>query len=246
MHESVQLTVDRTQNCYGPGDRVSVAATIRSDALHTVILRGFEFTLKETTVYTAGLQGHSKKNQPQVKINIIGEQKLPVNATLYGGMTHRSDLYVHIPDSHTTTTINSAKHIDITYVLIVKALMGTGKPLIMELPVIVSNWPRCVYMSLSHCGKAHTRRPETYPLRPFGTLTKILVAWTYMLNRAQTDRCCPQFKHSASSSAVVVAASHSEHPVLEPVLLLKLQGFQGSLSSTCHHADHKWSRPGLK
>ncbi|KAI0034524.1 hypothetical protein K488DRAFT_45282, partial [Vararia minispora EC-137] len=147
VHESVQLTVDRSQNCYGPGDRVSVMATIRSDALHTVILRGFEFTLKETTVYTAGLQGHSKKHQPIVKINIIGEQKLPVNATLYGGMSHRSELSVFIPDSHTTTTINSAKYIDITYVLQVKALMGTGKPLIMELPVIVSNWPRCALLS---------------------------------------------------------------------------------------------------
>ena len=149
--EAVSLTVDRSQNCYGPGDRVFVTATVRSDALHTVILRGFEFTLKETTVFTTGPQGHSKKGQPQVKINIIGEQKIPVNATLYGGMHHRTELSVPIPDSHTTTTLNSAKHIDVTYVLIVKALMGTGKPLIMELPVIVSNWPRNVSQEAIRC-----------------------------------------------------------------------------------------------
>ncbi|VDC02459.1 unnamed protein product [Peniophora sp. CBMAI 1063] len=117
MHDSVLLNVERNQNCYGPGDRVFVTATIRSEALHTVILREFEFTLKETTVSNVGVQGgHHKKGQPQVKINIIGEQKIPVNATLYGGMHHRTELSVPIPDSHTTTTLNSAKHVDVTVV----------------------------------------------------------------------------------------------------------------------------------
>ncbi|KAI0261407.1 hypothetical protein BC834DRAFT_479510 [Gloeopeniophorella convolvens] len=142
--DAVMLTVDRSQNCYGPGDRVSVQATIRSDSIHTVILRGFEFTLKETTIFRAGPHATGKKGAPQVKINIIGEQKVPVNMTLHGGQSHRSELFVTVPQTHTTTTLTSARHIDITYVLIVKALMGTGKPLIMELPVMVSNWPRYV------------------------------------------------------------------------------------------------------
>ncbi|KAI0056427.1 hypothetical protein BV25DRAFT_1909846 [Artomyces pyxidatus] len=142
--DAVLLTVERTQNCYGPGDRVSVWATIRSDSLHTVILRGFEFTLKETTIFRAGPHATGKKGAPQVKINIVGDQKVPVNNTLYGGTKHKVELSCTIPQTHTTTTLTSARHIDITYVLIVKALMGTGKPLIMELPVIVSNWPRYV------------------------------------------------------------------------------------------------------
>lgn len=142
--DAVMLTVDRTQNCYGPGDRVVVYATIRSDSMHTTILRGFEFTLKETTIFRAGPHVTGKTNSPQVKINIVGEQKVPVNVTMHGGQVHRSELAVMVPQTHTTTTLTSARHIDITYVLIVKALMGTGKPLIMELPVIVSNWPRYV------------------------------------------------------------------------------------------------------
>ena len=140
--DAVMLTVDRSQNCYGPGDRVAVQATIRSDSMHTTILRGFEFTLKETTIFRAGPHVTGKNNSPQVKINIVGEQKVPVNVTMHGGQVHRSELAVMVPQTHTTTTLTSARHIDITYVLIVKALMGTGKPLIMELPVIVSNWPR--------------------------------------------------------------------------------------------------------
>jgi hypothetical protein len=140
--DAVILTVDRSQNCYGPGDRVAVHATIRSDSMHTTILRGFEFTLKETTIFRAGPHVTGKSNSPQVKINIVGEHKVPVNVTMHGGQVHRSELAVMVPQTHTTTTLTSARHIDITYVLIVKALMGTGKPLIMELPVIVSNWPR--------------------------------------------------------------------------------------------------------
>ncbi|KAN0107025.1 hypothetical protein V8E52_010533, partial [Russula decolorans] len=142
--DAVMLTVDRSQNCYGPGDRVLVHATIRSDSTHATILRGFEFTLKETTIFRAGPHVSGRSGGPQIKINIIGEQKVLVNMTMHSGQVHRSELAVAVPQTHTTTTVNSARHIDITYVLVVKALMGSGKPLIMELPVIVSNWPRSV------------------------------------------------------------------------------------------------------
>ena len=136
------LTVDRSQNCYGPGDRVLVHATIRSDSSYAIILRGFEFTLKETSIFRAGLHASGKSGGPQIKIKLIGEQKVLVNMTMHSGQVHHSELAVTVPQTHTTTTLTSARHIDITYVLVVKALMGSGKPLIMELPVIVSNWPR--------------------------------------------------------------------------------------------------------
>jgi hypothetical protein len=117
-----------------------VHATIRSDSTQATILRGFEFTLKETTISRPHVSGRS--GGPQIKIKIVGEQKVLVNMTMHSGQVHRSELAAAVPQTHTTTTLNSARHIDITYVLIVKALMGSGKPLIMELPVIVSNWPR--------------------------------------------------------------------------------------------------------
>ncbi|KAF8261262.1 hypothetical protein EI94DRAFT_1746344, partial [Lactarius quietus] len=82
--DAVMLTVDRSQNCYG-------RATVN-------------------TIFRAGPHVTGKNSSPQVKINIVGEQKVPVNVTMHGGQVH--------------------------------PLMGTGKPLIMELPVIVSNWPR--------------------------------------------------------------------------------------------------------
>lgn len=151
--EGVNLTVDRNQTCYGPGDRISVIATLKSDSLHTVLLRGFELTLKETTIFRAGPYVSGKKSSPQVRVSAISESKLPVNATIYGGTQQRAELVCGLSPNHTTTTLNAARHIDITYVLSVKALLGTGAHIIMDLPVIISNWPRyvlCLLCSISY------------------------------------------------------------------------------------------------
>ncbi|KAH9952060.1 hypothetical protein B0H21DRAFT_11849 [Amylocystis lapponica] len=142
--DGVTLTVDRSHTCYGPGDRIVVMATVKPDNLHTAILRGFEFTLRETTVFRAGPHTSNRKGMAQTKVTAIGEQKVPVNVTLYGGNQHKAELTVVMPSHHTSATLNSARHIDITYVLVVKALMGTGQPVILELPVVISNWPRAV------------------------------------------------------------------------------------------------------
>ncbi|KDR69329.1 hypothetical protein GALMADRAFT_104297 [Galerina marginata CBS 339.88] len=154
--EGVNLIVERTNNCYGPGDRVAVIATVKSDSLHTVILRGFEFSLKEATVFRAGVHAPGgRRNAPQVKQVNIAENKVAVNATLYGGTSHTSELTCMISSTHTTTTLNAARHIDVTYTLVIKALMGTGTHLIMELPVIVSNWERHVSLqAISQIGPA--------------------------------------------------------------------------------------------
>ncbi|KAF8646944.1 hypothetical protein AX16_007036 [Volvariella volvacea WC 439] len=141
--DGVKLTVERNQTCFGPGDRIALIATLKSDTLHTIILRGFELSLKETMVYRAGPQT-TKRAAPAPKMTVISESKLPVNATIYGGTQHSAELACVLAPSHTTTTLNAARHIDITYTLLVKALMGTGVTVSMELPVIISNWPRNV------------------------------------------------------------------------------------------------------
>lgn len=143
--DGVTLVVERSSTCYGPGDRISVLATLRSDAPVPAILRGFEFALREATVFRPGGAGAvGKKAAPQVRVVIVGEQKVPVNANLFGGQQHRAELNCLIPATHTTTTLASARHIDITYTISVKALMGAGKPVQLELPVVISNWPRGV------------------------------------------------------------------------------------------------------
>ena len=140
--DGVSLSVQRNNTCFGPGDRISVTAVVKSDSLHTIILRTLELSLKEATVFRAGIIGPGKKSAPQERQLNIAEGKLAVNATLYGGASHTAELSCMLPPAHTTTTLNAARHIDVTYTLVIKALLGTGGPLVMELPVIISNWQR--------------------------------------------------------------------------------------------------------
>ncbi|KAH8117396.1 hypothetical protein DFH11DRAFT_1851743 [Phellopilus nigrolimitatus] len=142
VDELLMLTVDRTHTCYGPGDKVKVLATFRNDGIPAAALRAFEFLLKETVIFRAGPHVSGKKGAPQVHVAPIGEQKVPVNKTVYQGQQHRAELGCFIPQTHTTTTVSAARHIDIAYSINVKAVLATGKPLLMELPVTVSNWPR--------------------------------------------------------------------------------------------------------
>ena len=142
VHDGVNLSVQRNNTCYGPGDRISVIAVLKSDSLHTTILRSLELSLRETTVFRAGILGPGKRSAPQEKQINIAEGKLPVNATLYGGSSHTAELSCMLPPDHTTPTLNAARHIDVTYTLCIKALLGNGEPIVMELPVIISNWQR--------------------------------------------------------------------------------------------------------
>lgn len=142
--DGVSLIIERTNTCYGPGDRISIMAIVKSESMQTIVLRGFEFSLRETTVFRAGPNTVGKKAAPQVKTGSVCEQKVPVNSTLYSGAQHKAELAITVPAHHTSTTLNAARHIDITYVLTAKALLATGKPLVMDLPIIISNWPRYV------------------------------------------------------------------------------------------------------
>jgi hypothetical protein len=111
--------------------------------LQTVILRGFEILLKEATVFRPGISP-GKKAAPQVTQIGISENKVAVNATLYGGTLHTAELACMVPANHTTPTLTSGRHIDVTYTLSVRALMGTGAHLVMDLPIVMSNWQRDV------------------------------------------------------------------------------------------------------
>ena len=115
VEDLLLLTVDRTHTCYGPGDRVKVVATFKNDGIPAAALRTFEFLLKETIIYRAGLNAPGKKRAPQVHVTPIGEYKMSVNMTVYQGQSHRAELGCFIPQTHTNTTVVAARHIDISY-----------------------------------------------------------------------------------------------------------------------------------
>ncbi|KAG6829400.1 hypothetical protein H0H87_011529 [Tephrocybe sp. NHM501043] len=144
IQDGATLIVDRTQTCYGPGDRVSVIALLKSDTLTNTILRGFELTLKEVTIFHPGAHPGRKVAAPLERIVTICDSKLPINGALYPGHEHRAELTCAISQNHTTTSLNSARHIDVTYILSIKAIVDNVAPIVMDLPVIVSNWQRVV------------------------------------------------------------------------------------------------------
>ena len=148
--DGVNLSVQRNNTCYGPGDRISVTAVVKSDSVHSIILRTLELSLKETTVFRAGPIGPGRRIPPLERQLNVAESKVPVNVTLYGGSSHSAELNCLLSPTHTTTTLNAARHIDVTYTLCIRALLGTGTPLVMELPVIISNWQRYGDIILFH------------------------------------------------------------------------------------------------
>jgi Arrestin (or S-antigen), C-terminal domain len=144
-HEGLTLTTDRDRTCYGPGDLMSITATLKSDKLGTIICRGFELTLNETTIFR-GLVTGKKSAVPVVKTVQVCEYKHLVNSNMYGGMQQKAELVCQLSPDHTTTTLNAARHIDITYVLTLKAIVSPGEPVSIDLPVIVTNWQRFVLL----------------------------------------------------------------------------------------------------
>ncbi|KAG6918822.1 hypothetical protein DXG01_011225 [Tephrocybe rancida] len=144
IQNGATLIVDRNQTCFGPGDRISVMALLKSDTLTDTVLRGFELTLKEITIFHPGAQPGRKAAAPQERLVTICDSKLAINGALYPGHEHRAELTCAISQNHTTTSLNSARHIDVTYILSVKAIVDNIAPIVMDLPVIVSNWQRVV------------------------------------------------------------------------------------------------------
>ncbi|KAF8912235.1 hypothetical protein CPB84DRAFT_1841909 [Gymnopilus junonius] len=218
--ERLSLIIERNHNCYGPGDRVSVVATVKSDALHTEILRGFEFSLKETTVFTPGTHATGKKAAPMVRELNIAESKVAVNATLYGGTSQTTELSLMISPDHTTTTLNTARHIDVTYTLCVRALMATGTPLVMELPVIISNWQRHVsYEAINRIGPtpglslvASTMSPIIPATNPARTIQPAVSTATLPTTRPTVDTNLQHTRNNSATAYNTMPANLSSAP----------------------------------
>ena len=142
FEEGTKLIVERSQRCYGPGDRMSVTATVRTESprVTVIMLRSFEILLKETITFRGKAR---KKGETLTKTNIISGNMHHISTLMQEGMQETHDLFCILSSSHSNTTLTAARHIDITYVLIVKAILGIGPPLVVELPVIISNWKRC-------------------------------------------------------------------------------------------------------
>ncbi|KDQ07588.1 hypothetical protein BOTBODRAFT_59893 [Botryobasidium botryosum FD-172 SS1] len=140
--EGVTLTVERTFSCYGPGDRVVVRATVLADQFYSVVVRGYEFALRETVVYRPA--SSPKKSDPQIRTTHLGEQKMPLNTRFPLGMQHTAELGCQIPQTYVLATVNTARYIEVSYSMRVAVILSDGKQVAVDLPITLSNWPRSV------------------------------------------------------------------------------------------------------
>ncbi|KAF9047876.1 hypothetical protein BJ165DRAFT_1368834 [Panaeolus papilionaceus] len=133
--KGLTLGVERTQKCYGPGDRITVMASIKSDNDDTTVLQEFEISLIEVTTFKAGRTSPSKRSE-----NVISSGEVALNATLCRDVSYSAELSCTLCPTHATTTLYSARHIDVRHTLSIKAMMDNGIRLNIDLPVVISNW----------------------------------------------------------------------------------------------------------
>lgn len=139
--DHLTLTVTRNQSCFSPGERVQVKATLHSNSFTAAHLRAFDFSLVETIRFQPAPKVKPiKKAGPLFKSTRIGEHRIPVNQTLYGSMQHSAELSCVLHPDHITPSVNNARHIDVSFKIVVIAQVDNVKPYSLELPVTISNW----------------------------------------------------------------------------------------------------------
>ncbi|KAG8900983.1 hypothetical protein FRC01_009978, partial [Tulasnella sp. 417] len=147
MLDGYTLTVNRTHQAYGPGDRIAVQTLVKNDTPQVNQVRYYEFSLREHVMYKpAGNQNGTRKmmTQPQTRARAIVEQRIPITmaSPLHPGMQAKAELSLQVPFNQTTTTVSFAHRIEVQFVIHVRAVLATGLQLFLDLPITMSNWTR--------------------------------------------------------------------------------------------------------
>ncbi|CAE6465521.1 unnamed protein product [Rhizoctonia solani] len=151
----VTLVATFARVAFGPGDVVPVEAILRADVPGDgAILRAYELTVRETLIFRSSppqlpqhnhLHLHSQpppRRTPaaQTRSNLIADQKVPVPVQIFPGTQHKCDLGCHIPLTQTNVSVRTARHIEVNYIVQVKAVLSTGSMVSVELPITITNW----------------------------------------------------------------------------------------------------------
>ncbi|KAF8599560.1 hypothetical protein BDV93DRAFT_477289 [Ceratobasidium sp. AG-I] len=148
----VTLIANFQQSAFGPGDVVPVEAILRAgNSGANIILRAYELTVRETLIFRSSpppvQQQHSQqppRRTPaaQTRSNVISDQNVPVPVQLPPGSQHRCDLGCQIPLAQTNVSVRTARHIEVNYMVVVKAVLASNATVSVEIPVTITNWQR--------------------------------------------------------------------------------------------------------
>lgn len=146
-HEAIQddmrVKVMRNRTCYGPGDSIDVRVIITSERVSPLKVKSVTFSVRETITFKGGAKKTFGSNKAaSQKTETLSNKSKSFGKKVYKGDTHTFDLSCQIPRTHTLMSIQTAKHIEVSYTLRVQ-VETAKKPIIIDhLPITVSNFTK--------------------------------------------------------------------------------------------------------
>lgn len=150
LNGAVTLVVDRPIQAFGPGDRIVVTATIKSEAQNHFRLKGFEMALVEVlTVFPPKPDASSKKKNkppspPTIKRNPVCNTRVVADGQVVPGGERGARLDLVVPTDRSLLTVRGAKEFQVDYELVVEAACdgGPSKVLLGGLACTIGTFPR--------------------------------------------------------------------------------------------------------
>ncbi|KAJ9475727.1 Arrestin_C domain-containing protein [Pseudozyma hubeiensis] len=143
LQDDIRVKVMRERSCYGPGDNVGVRIILISDRVAPIKVKSISFSIRETITFKGGAKKTFSSNKAaSQKTETLSSKSKSFGKKVYKGDTHTFDLACQIPRTHSLMTIQTAKHIEVSYTLRVQ-VETAKKPIIIDhLPLTVSNFAR--------------------------------------------------------------------------------------------------------
>jgi hypothetical protein len=139
--DGINLSVHRPSTAFGPGDRVMLSASVRSDRPRPLRLQGFFAQVVEITTLHVPPAKRVKATST-IRTRTIAEVRAPVNEMLGQSEDKVRRLTLQIPTDGLLVTTNNAKMLEIQYELNVKAVFeGIEDVKVEKLRYIVGVFP---------------------------------------------------------------------------------------------------------
>ena len=143
--DDVRVRAFRPQTCYAPGDQVDVRLVVSSERVSPIKLKQVSFSVRETITFRGGVKRtFGTKNAASQKTETLASKSKSFGKKIYKGDAHTFDLACLVPRNHTLMSIQTAKHIEVSYTLRVQVDVGKKPIVIDHLPLTISSFARSV------------------------------------------------------------------------------------------------------
>jgi hypothetical protein len=148
LNGAVSLVVDRPIQAFGPGDRIVVTATMKSEAQNAFRLKGFEMALVEVLTVHPPKPDPKKKAKPPsppvIKRHPVCTTRVVADGQVVPGGERGARLDLVVPQDRQLLTVRGGKEFQVEYELVVEATCdgGPSKVLLGGLSCIIGTFAR--------------------------------------------------------------------------------------------------------